>query len=84
MAQIVSIPDPVYQVLERLAKAQGKTPEDLIVAWVNDQEHARQQVASSPEQRYYDTDDWLRHLGVSDERIRRAEEQAGAEMDAEA
>ena len=83
MAQIVSIPDPVYQVLERLAKAQGKTPEDLIVAWVNDQEHARQQMAPSTNQRYYDTDDWLRHLGVSDERIRQAEEQAEAEMDAE-
>ncbi len=63
MAQTVTLPDAVYQTLERLAKAQGQTPEDLIATWVIEQEQAQGR------RTFYSDEEFMRALGMSDEDI---------------
>lgn len=65
MTQTVTLPDAVYQTLERLAKAQGQTPEDLIVTWVHEQKQARER------RTFHSDEEFMRALGVSEERIAR-------------
>ncbi|HEY7346928.1 MAG TPA: hypothetical protein VH599_01320 [Ktedonobacterales bacterium] len=63
MAQTVTLPDAVYQTLERLAKAQGQTPEDLIAAWVNEQEQTRER------RTFHSDEEFMRALGMDDDDI---------------
>ena len=65
MAQTVTLPDAVYQTLERLAKARGQTPEDLIATWVVEQEQAQGR------RTFYSDEAFMRALGMSEERIAR-------------
>jgi hypothetical protein len=72
--------DEQYETLRRAAEARGETPDRLLAAWIDELGGAN----STPH--YYETDDWLRHLGVSEERIRRANAKLAAEeaeMDAD-
>lgn len=77
MGHTFTLNDEQYQIIKAAADASGRTPEDLFLAWAMDEE-ARYRLAHPT---YYETDEWLRHLGVSEERIERAT-QAVAQDDA--
>lgn len=84
MSHVIELTDEQYETLRKVAEARGQTPDAVIAAWL---EEARDR---DREPRYYETDDWLRHLGVSEERIQRAnaritaEEETGQEAMADA
>ncbi|HZS89726.1 MAG TPA: hypothetical protein VFE42_19835 [Chloroflexota bacterium] len=66
MSKVIELSDDQYRTIERAAAARGQAPEVLlaeVIAQLRDPE---------TDPRYYETDDWLRHLGVSEERIRQA------------
>ena len=77
MSKQISLSDEQYQTLEIAAERQGQSPDDLIAQWVD--------ALRDPDilSHYYETDDWLRHLGVSEERIQRANAQIATEQAAE-
>lgn len=79
MAQLVSIPDPVYQALERLAQAQGQTPEELIAAWVA--EHAEEGRDPLKEPHYQAFEEFFHDLGMTDEQIATAQQRASDHAD---
>ena len=66
MSKIITLTDEQYRTVERVATQRGQTPEALLAEVIEELRDPR------TEPRYYETDDWLRHLGVSDERIQRA------------
>lgn len=73
MTHVIELSDEQYETLRRAAEARGETPDRLLAAWVDELGVAD----SAPH--YYETDDWLRHLGVSEERICRANAKLAAE-----
>ncbi len=73
MSHAISISDEVYQRLRRLASQQEQSPEAVVERLITGAE------AASSGRRYYDTDEWLRHLGITDEQIAEID----AEIDAE-
>lgn len=66
MSHVIEISDEQYRTLAEAAEACGQTPDALLASWI---EELRDR---DREPHYYQTDDWLRHLGVSEERIQRA------------
>jgi len=73
MSYAITISDEVYQRLQKLAAQQEQTPETVVERLITGAE------AASNGRRYYDTDEWLRHLGLTDEQIAEID----AEIDAE-
>ena len=67
MAHVLELSDEQYQIVKEVAESEGRTPEDLFIAWVQDAELRAQPNHPTPAR--YETDDWLRHLGVSNEEI---------------
>jgi hypothetical protein len=94
----LTISERAYQTLQELAEAEGKTPEDVLdtlLEAVIEQKadllrrlggvgRAKQGMLYNPAtgRRIYETDDWLRHLGATEEQIRRAEQEALTDADA--
>jgi hypothetical protein len=72
MSHALSLTDEQYAIIKAVADASGRTPEDLFLAWAMEEE-ARYRMAHPT---YLEMDDWLRHLGVSEERIERANQAA--------
>jgi len=72
MSQVIQISDDAFHILEVLAQREGQTPAKLVEAWAMD----RAPHDPHKEPRYYTTDEWFRHLGVSEERIQAAKERA--------
>jgi hypothetical protein len=70
MSHAFTVSDEQYAAIAQRALARGQAPEDLFAEWVDE-------LVRNPQ--YFDTDDWLRHLGVSEERI----QAANARLDAE-
>ncbi|MGH3579831.1 MAG: hypothetical protein ACRDU0_20040 [Mycobacterium sp.] len=66
MSHVFTLDDEQYEVIKAVADASGRTPEELFLAWAMEEEARYRQAHPT----YYETDDWLRHLGVSEERIR--------------
>ncbi len=80
MSHVLHVSDEQYEILARAAEAQGTTLESFLAHWI---EELRDRKA---EPRYLETDEWFRHLGVSDaviEEIKR-EVKEEAETDADA
>ncbi len=73
MSHLLELNDEQYETLLRAAQARGQAPDALLAAWL---EEIRDR---DRDPRYYETDDWLRHLGVSEERIHRANAKVAAE-----
>lgn len=84
MSHTIELPDETYRTLKALATEQGQTPEKLVELWVAHQTQAAVERDPRTDPRYYETDEWLRHLGMSDEEIRRADELAALDEDADA
>ncbi len=68
MSHVFTLTDEQYQIVRAAADAAGCAPEELFLAWTMDEETRCRNAHPT----YYETDDWLRHLGVSEERIQRA------------
>jgi len=80
MSKTIELTDEQYRIVEYAAQARGQPLEALVEAWI---EEVRDRDRFPP--RYYETDDWLRHLGMSEDTIQRikAEVRAEAETDAD-
>ncbi len=81
MTHVIELSDEQYETLQRAAEARGETPAALLAALIDE----LRDPLTRP--RYCETDEWLRHLGVSEERIQRANAKLAveeAEMDANA
>jgi len=79
MSKVIELSDEQYRIIERAAATRSQTPDAFLAQLIEEQRDRH----TNP--RYYETDDWLRHLGMSDEAIRRidAEIKAEAETDAD-
>jgi predicted DNA-binding protein len=84
MSYTIELPEETYRSLKALATEQGQTPEKLVELWVAHQIQSASERNPRTDPRYYETDEWLRHLGMSDEEIRQAEELAALDEDADA
>jgi transcriptional/translational regulatory protein YebC/TACO1 len=84
MAHTLTVSDEVYQHLLTLAQAQGKTPEGVIETLLSERGWREPGRDPNTNPRYYTTVEWFRHLGMTDEQIRRAAEEAEADSDADA
>lgn len=84
MRHSVELSDEVYDILVRLAQERGQTPQALIEAWVTELKQAGRTSPRDPrtEPRYYTTEEWFRHLGISDERIQHIKDKAAHDTDA--
>ncbi|HEY7984437.1 MAG TPA: hypothetical protein VID73_09725 [Ktedonobacterales bacterium] len=65
MSKALELSDEQYALMKQIGDETGRTPEEMLLAWALDEE-TRHRLAHPT---YYQTDDWLRHLGVSDEEI---------------
>lgn len=72
MSHAFTVTDEQYAAIAQRALARGMAPEDLFTEWVDE-------VIRAPQ--YFETDDWLRHLGVSEERIQAANARLAGEED---
>jgi len=72
MSHALTISDNAYEMLKQIAEWQGQSPEAIVEGWI---------AATSPgdDRSRYETEDWFRQLGVSEERIRKARERAASE-----
>ena len=61
MSKVIELSDEQYRIIERAAAKGGQTP-DAFLAQVIEELRDR---ARDP--RYHETDNWLRHLGMSDD-----------------
>jgi hypothetical protein len=75
MSKTIELTDEQYAILTEAA-ACGKKVEAFLAELIDE---ARDPMTHP---RYYDTDDWMRHLGVSEERIRRINAEVEAEEEA--
>lgn len=84
MSHTIELTDEQYAILRDAAQERGEAPETVVAALITELQAAQSQP------RYYETDDFLRHLGASEEEINElnreiAEEnarEAGAHADA--
>jgi len=68
MSHVIHLSDAAYRALQALAAQQGESPDAVVERLIP--------AASHDDGPYYETKEWFRHLGVSEERIRRARELA--------
>lgn len=73
MSHAFQLSDQAFQKLEQLAMQQKQPPEVVIEALIDSA------LSDGP---FYETEDWFRHLGASEEMIRQAREQADSDADA--
>jgi hypothetical protein len=78
MSKVIQLSDEQYQTFERVAVTRGQTPAGLLTQLI---EELRDR---DRDPRYYETDDWLRHLGMSDETIRKIDAEIGSEAETDA
>lgn len=76
MSHTIVLTDEAYQLLSSLALSHGQTPEALIERLIV--QHAQEPSERNPrtDPRYLAPDEFLSHLGMSNEMIRKAEELA--------
>lgn len=70
MGKVIELSDEQYRTIERAAVTRGQNPDTLLLRVVEQAIEELRDPRTDP--RYYETDDWLRHLGVSEERIQEA------------
>jgi hypothetical protein len=77
MSKAIELSDEQYRTIAQAAARRGQTPDALIATWIDE--------LRRPASRFYETDDWFRHLGVSDATIEavRREVREAAETDAD-
>lgn len=63
MSKVIELSDEQYQTIEQVAATRGQTPTELFAEWIEDLR------GREGEARYYETDDWFRHLGATEQQI---------------
>jgi hypothetical protein len=63
MSKVIELSDEQYQTIERAAESRGQTPDALLAQVIEELRDPH------TDPRAYETDDWLRHLGVGEEEI---------------
>ncbi|HEY7782449.1 MAG TPA: hypothetical protein VIC85_19815 [Ktedonobacterales bacterium] len=78
MTHAVYLSDAAYEALRTIAAERGESAEAILEAWVAEFAKAHRHDEHDPytNPRYFTTDEFLRHLGMSDEEIQRADELA--------
>jgi hypothetical protein len=71
MSHALHISDAAYQVLQAMAAQRGESPEAVVERLITS--------AAPGDGPYYETEDWFRHLGMTEEEIRQGQEQAERE-----
>jgi hypothetical protein len=64
VAKVITLTDEQYRTIEDAAQARGLAPDALLALVIDEMRDPRVQP------RYFETDEWLRHLGMSDETLR--------------
>jgi hypothetical protein len=72
MSKVIELTDEQYRTLAQAAATRGQTPDALLAEWI---EELRDR---DRDPRYYETDDWFRHLGATEEQIAEAKRLAQA------
>lgn len=72
MSHALTISDNAYEMLKQIAERQGQSPEATVEGWIT-------ATTAGDHRPRYETEDWFRHLGMSEEQIRRASERANRE-----
>ena len=75
MSHVFELTDEQYEIVKEAAERSGRTPEDLFLAWTQEEETRYRQAHPT----YCETDEWLRHLGVSEEEIEASKERVRRE-----
>lgn len=70
MTKTIELTDDQYQIIQHAAEQRGETADTLLRKWI---EELRDPYTTP---RYFTEDELLRHLGMTDEMIRQAEELA--------
>ena len=85
MGHTLTISDEAYEKLQVLARQHGKTMESLIETLADQQVRTDWESPRDPhtDPRYYTFEEFFRHLGVSEERLRRLEQEDEEEDDAD-
>ena len=77
MSHVFELTDDQYHMIKDIAESEGLTPEELFLAWAMDEEGRYRQTHPT----YYDINDWLRHLGMSDEDIEASKQRVRDEQE---
>lgn len=78
MGHVLELTDEQYRTLTEAAKKRGQTADALIAQLIEELDE------SSRASQRYETDDWFRHLGASEEQIAEAKRIARERSDANA
>jgi hypothetical protein len=78
MTKVIELSDEQYRTIEQAAARRGQTP-DALLALLSDELRDRRR-----EPRYYETDEWFRHLDVSDEVIEQVKREVREEAETDA
>jgi histone acetyltransferase (RNA polymerase elongator complex component) len=78
MSHVLELTDEQYQTLTEAARKRGQSADALIAQLIEELAKANRE----PQQ--FETEDWFRHLGASDEQIAEAERIARERSDANA
>lgn len=77
MSHSFELTDEQYDIIKEAADRAGRTPEDLFLEWALNEEARYRQAHPT----YYETDEWLRRLGMSDEAIEASKERVRQERE---
>jgi len=79
MSRVLQLSDEQYDIIESVAREQGRTPEDLLLAWTMEEESKYRREHPT----YLETDAWLRHLGMADDDIQEIKNEIRVEAECE-
>ncbi len=69
MSHVIELPDETYRRLEELAAEQGRSPVEVIETLITGAEASGAGKHYYAGRHYYEFDDWMRHLGMSEDDI---------------
>jgi negative regulator of replication initiation len=75
MSKVIELSDEQYRAIEHAATSQGQTPSDFLARWIDELRDTR------ADAHYYETEDWFRHLGATEEQIAESARLAREESD---
>lgn len=71
MSHAITVSDEDYEIIAQHAVSKGPHPDDLVAEWIAD-------LRETPT--FFETDDWFRHLGATEEQIAEARQLADARI----
>ncbi|HEX6817141.1 MAG TPA: hypothetical protein VF120_02105 [Ktedonobacterales bacterium] len=71
MSKTLELTDDQYETFSQAAAARGVSPAELLATWIEELREVNR------EPQHYETADWFRHLGATEEQIAEAKRIAG-------